>query len=95
MANKWVDKIIDISRVTDRMVAIKVLAQGIISSVISVFAPHCSLDDSREDGFYDSFISVVKRLREKKIAFRAGDYYLFTLVVIQSTMRTSMKFIVT
>ena len=74
MANKWVDKIIDISRTTDRMVAIKVLAQGIISSVISVFAPQCSLDDSREDGFYDSFISVVKRLREKKIAVIAGDY---------------------
>ena len=37
LAKKWVDTVIDISRVSDRMIAIKVSVQGIIS-VISAYA---------------------------------------------------------
>lgn len=60
MAKKWVDKIIDISRVRDRMIVIKVLVQRIVASLIS--ADHCQKDD-----FYDSLINVVRKLGEKKL----------------------------
>ena len=35
MAKKWVDKVINISRVSDRMIVNKVFVQGIIFSLIS------------------------------------------------------------
>ena len=54
------DKVIDTSRVSDGMVVIKVLLQGIIISVISVYTPQCGLDDSRKDD-YDSLISVITK----------------------------------
>ena len=38
-----------------------VLIQEIIS-VISVCVPHCGLDDSPKDIFYDSLINVVRKL---------------------------------
>ena len=60
MAKRWVDKVIDTSRVSDRMVVIKVLLQGIIISVISVYTPQCGLDDSQKDD-YDSLISVITK----------------------------------
>ena len=52
MAKKWVDKvIINISRVSDRMVVNKVFVQRIIISLISdltVCAAQCGLDDSQK-----------------------------------------------
>ena len=39
LAKSWVDKIIDISKVSDRMIVIKLLVQGIIISVTSFYAP--------------------------------------------------------
>lgn len=45
LAKKWVEKVTDISRVTDGMIN-KVLVLGIIISVISVYTWQCSLDDN-------------------------------------------------
>ena len=83
-------KIIDITSVSD-----KVLAQGIIILVISVYAPHCSLGDNQKYDFYSSLINVVRKLREKEIVITAGKSNLmFTLEVAQKIMRTSMKVMV-
>ena len=38
------------------MVVVKALFQGIIISVISAYAPHCDLDNSQKDAFYDGSI---------------------------------------
>ena len=73
LAKKCIDKVIDISRVCYRMIVIKVLVQGIITSVISVYASQCGLDDSQKDGFYDSLINVVRKLG-KEIVVIAVDF---------------------
>ena len=39
LVNKWVEKVIDISRVSDRVIVIKMLVQGVIISLISVYPP--------------------------------------------------------
>ena len=67
MVKKWVDKVIDISKVSDRMTAIKLLVQGIIILVISVYAPQCGLDDSKKDDFYYSLINAARKLGKKEI----------------------------
>ena len=54
LAKKGLDKVIDISRVCDRMVVFKVLTQGIIISVMSVYAPQFGLDGRQKDDLYDS-----------------------------------------
>ena len=49
MTKGWVDEVIDISRVTDRVIVIKVFIQRIIislTSALTVYAPHYGLDDS-------------------------------------------------
>ena len=52
MAKKWVDKvIINISRVSDKMIVNKVFVQRIIISLISdltIYAAQCGLDDSQK-----------------------------------------------
>ena len=68
MAKQWVDKVINISRVSDRMIFSKVFVQEIIFSLISdltVYAPQCGLYYSQKDDFYGSLINVVRKLGEK------------------------------
>ena len=68
LAEKWVDKVINISRVSDRMIVNKVFAQKIIISLISdltVYAPQCGLDYSQKDDFYDSLVNVASKLGDK------------------------------
>ena len=55
----------DISRVSDIMIVIKVLDQGIFITVISVYAPEYGLDDDQKYNFYDSLINVVTKFGEK------------------------------
>ena len=62
LPKKWVDKVIDMSKISDRMIAIKALVQGIIISVISVYAPHRGLGDSQKDNFCDILINHVGKL---------------------------------
>ena len=65
---KWVDKVINISRVSDRMIVNKVFVQGIIFSLISdltVYAPQCGLYYNQKEDFFDSLINVVRKLGEK------------------------------
>ena len=54
LAKKPLDQVIDISKVSDRITVIKVLIQGIIISVISVYVPQCGLNDSHKNDFYES-----------------------------------------
>ena len=54
MATKWIDKVIDISMVSDRAINIVMLIQGIIISVISAYPQQCGLDDSQKYDFYDT-----------------------------------------
>ena len=41
MSKKWVDTFIDVRGVSDIMIVIKVLDQGIIISLTSVYVPQC------------------------------------------------------
>ena len=68
LAKKWVDKVINISRVSDRMIVNKVFFQEIIFSLISdltVYSPQCGLYYSQKDDIYDNLINVVRMLGEK------------------------------
>lgn len=71
LAEKWVDKDTDMIRVSDRMIVIKWLVQGIIISVISVYAQQCGLDNSRKDDFYDTLINIARKFEEKEIVIIA------------------------
>ena len=73
MAKKCVNKVTDACRVSNRMIVIKVFIQGIIISVISVYASQCGLDDSEKDDFYVSLINVFRKLEEKGIVVISGN----------------------
>ena len=67
-------KVIDTSRVSDRMIVVMLLVQRTIVSVILVYVPKSGLCDSQKDEFYDSLINVVRKSGEKEIVVTAEDF---------------------
>lgn len=63
-------------QVTDicKMIAIKVLVQGIIISRISVYVLQCGPDDSERDDSYDTPIRNVRKLGKTEIVVIARDF---------------------
>ena len=82
------------------MVVVKALFQGIIISVISAYAPHCGLDNSQKDAFYDGsivFMIALSLLLEnqgrQKLQLQQ-ETLMVTLEVAQKTKMTSMEVMV-
>lgn len=88
-AKKKLDKVIDTSRIRDRIIAFKVFAQGIINSVISVKVPQFG-SDRKKDIFYDSLSNIVRKVKKKKIVGSS----MVTVEVMQKIMWTSMEVMV-
>ena len=65
LAEKWVDKVYDIKRVSDRIMLIKLLVGEVVLTVLSVYAPQTGLEESTKDAFYDSLQTVISELPDK------------------------------
>ena len=95
LTQKWVDKVINISRVSDRMIVNKVLVQRIIISLISdltVYAPQYGLNNSQKDDFYDILINFFEGQGRKKFQFQQQT--LMATGITQKNMRASMEVMV-
>ena len=74
LAEKWVDKVYDIKRVSDRIMLIKLLVGEVVLTVLSVYAPQAGLEESTKDAFYDSLQTVISELPDKEIVIPCGDW---------------------
>ena len=74
LAEKWVDKVYDIKRVSDRIMLIKLLVGEVVLTVLSVYAPQTGLEESTKDAFYNSLQTVISELPDKEIVIPCGDW---------------------
>ena len=74
LAEKWLDKVFDIKRISDRIILIKLVVGDRVVSILSVYAPQVGLDDSFKDTFYENLLSVVSKLPDKEIVIPCGDW---------------------
>ena len=49
LAEEWINKDIDICRVSDKMIVVNVFVQDITVSVFAVYASLCGLDDHQKE----------------------------------------------
>ena len=76
LAEKWVDKVHDIRRVSvsDRIILIKLLVEDAIFTVLFVYAPQTRLEESAKDAFYGCMQTVISKLPDKEIVIPCGDW---------------------
>ena len=73
IAERWVDKVVRVDRVSDRIIALELLIGKTVTTFISVYAPQVGLEDDEKDSFYDALRATVAKVDDKKIVIIAGD----------------------
>ena len=73
VSRDWVDKIVEINRVNDRLMFLKLLIGKRIITIVSAYAPQQGLADIDRNKFYELQISSLSRLSENEVVFLGGD----------------------
>ena len=73
LAEKWVEKVFDVNRVSDRILLFKLLVAETIITVLSVYARQSRLDQSK-DAFYDDLQSVMSKVKNQEFLIPCGDW---------------------
>ena len=73
LAEKWVDAISDVKRVSDRIMLIKLVVGKSIVTVISFYAPQAGLD-SAKDLFCENLQRTLTKISSSEIIFICGDF---------------------
>ena len=74
LAEKWVEKVFDVNRVSDRILLFELLVGETIITVLSVYAPQSGLDQSTKDAFYDDLQSVMSKVKDQEFLIPCGDW---------------------
>ena len=70
---KWIESIVDVKRVNDRLMMIKILIDKRVISIVSVYAPQQGLSAEEKDRFYEEVISLVSKI-DKDLLVIGGDF---------------------
>ena len=74
IAQKLVDKVIDVKRFNDRIIVVKFLIGKIIVTAVSVYTPQCVLSDEEKDKFYDELIVLTSKFEDNELVIVGGDF---------------------
>ena len=74
LAEKWVEEIFDVKRVSDRIMLIKIAVGKSIVTVLSVYALQAGLHDSVKDLFYKNLQWTLTKISASEILFVCGDF---------------------
>ena len=73
VAKKWVEKVIEVKRVSDRLMMIKLLVDNRTVAIVSTYAPQQGLGDVEKERFYESLIQLVAKINENDMVIIGGD----------------------
>ena len=73
LAEKWIEKIIDVKRVNSRIMVIKILVGQTVLAVVSTYAPQQGLEDSVKNKFYDDLLAATSKFNARELVIIAGD----------------------
>ena len=68
------EKVYDISRISDRLMMIKLAIENNIITVLSCYARQVGLDNTIKDAFYDLLNGIVKKVSAAGTLVRCGDF---------------------
>ena len=74
MAEKWIEKVFEVKRVSDRIILVKIIVGQRVLCLLSVYAPQCGLSDSVKDLFYDQLRAVTAMIPALEFLIPCGDW---------------------
>ena len=70
---KWVENVMDVMRVNDRIMVLKLIFGKQIVTVVSTYAPQAGLPDETKDKFWDDLIRVAGSVDDREMVILGGD----------------------
>ena len=74
LALKWIDKVICVRRISDRIILLKMIIGKQIYAFISLYAPQVGRSAAEKERFYDQLLSVVSGIPSSEVLFCLGDW---------------------
>ena len=74
LVEKWVDKVFDVLRISDRIILIRLVIGKVVYTFLSVYAPQAGLQEAEKDRFYDQLQSVMARIPASEVLIPLGDW---------------------
>ena len=74
LAKKWIEKVSEVTRVSDRILLLKVLIGESILHIVSIYVPQIGLTVAEKDKFYEALQTTVSGIPEKDFLLPCGDW---------------------
>nr|XP_049587334.1 craniofacial development protein 2-like [Syngnathus scovelli]XP_049587336.1 craniofacial development protein 2-like [Syngnathus scovelli]XP_049587343.1 craniofacial development protein 2-like [Syngnathus scovelli]XP_049587352.1 craniofacial development protein 2-like [Syngnathus scovelli]XP_049587362.1 craniofacial development protein 2-like [Syngnathus scovelli] len=73
IAEKWIDQVLSISRVNERIIFVKLIVGKRLTNVISIYAPQVGRSQDEKDAFWDKAIMVLSGIPQNEVIILGGD----------------------
>ena len=74
LAEKWIEKVFEVRRVSDRIILIKLVVGLGMLNILSIYAPQSGLSDTEKDNFYDQIRAVTTEIPASELLLPCGDW---------------------
>ena len=73
IADRWIDSVVNMVRVNERIMYVKLVIGKQIVNIVSAYAPQVGLIAEEKDDFWDSFIIVISGIPKQETIFIGSD----------------------
>ena len=73
IAERWIDSVVNVVRVNERIMYVKLVIGKHIGNIVSAYAPQVGLSAEEKDDFWDSFIIVLSGIPKQESIFIGRD----------------------
>ena len=73
ISDRWIDSVVDVVRVNERIMFVKLVNETQIVNIVSAYAPQVGLSAGEKDVFWDSFIIVLTGISKQDSIFISSD----------------------
>ena len=69
VAEKWFDKVVEVSRVNDRMMVVRMIVGERLVSIITAYAPQSGRQDEEKEEFWDGLLKVTTGIAQGQLCW--------------------------
>ena len=73
IAEKWVDKVVEVKNVSERLMMIRIAFGEKIINIVSAYAPHAGRSDVEKEEFWFCLTKLLSEIKNDEIIFVGGD----------------------
>ena len=73
IAEKWFESVVEVKRVSESIIAVKLVLNDLVVNVLSVYAPQVGRSEEEKDTFWDKAFQLVSSMPQNEMVIVAGD----------------------